>query len=93
MDSYQKFVEFFQRVTGSRLTVPQDKVARLILREAGEFIARGTGKTTLFELLEAYADGENEDYLTRAELQSKVEDLERSIVTLQEELRKTKTTE
>lgn len=72
---FQSFVEFFQRVTKLRLTAAQEKVAGLILREAGEFIAVGTGKSTLFDMLEAYAGHENADYVTRIELVRENEDL------------------
>lgn len=75
MNRFQLFVEFFQRVTKVRLTPMQEKVAGLILREADEFVARGTGKTTLFDWLEAYADGENADYVTRIDLVRENEDL------------------
>jgi len=81
-----KFIAFVQDKLKLTLNTKQEIVARILLNEPRvlEFLlgGAGTGKTTLFDAIEAFAHNDP-TYTTRKELFDIIETLEKQVVELQ----------
>lgn len=85
----EKFFGFAQKHFKLILNTKQELVARILFNEPRFLellLTKGSGKSTLFDLLEAFASNDP-NYLTRAELEAENRRLEESILKLNEERR------